>query len=447
MLLTLVLGGWLALPLWAADPVTQPATATADGTLGHTPAAVDSHAHVEFGKTRPVEILATVLFALAILHTFSVKYFANLAHKYPEGSMQENLYHFLAETEVVFGLWAAALFFGITAFRGSIGEAVAYIEGLNYTEPKFVLVVMVVAATRPIVSLAEKVIVFLARLIPVKEGLAFYLAALAVGPLLGSFITEPASMTLLAILLKRRYFDQGISQKLAYATLGLLFVNVSIGGTLTHFAAPPVLMVATKWNWGTEFMLTHFGCRAATSCCLSTIVFALLFRKELSAIEPVPDTSGPVPTWLTGLHLLFLALVVAFAHHADVFFGVFMVFLGLVTATKEYQDPLKLREGLLVGFFLAGLVTLGSLQTYWLEPLIKSLAGSTLYFGATALTAITDNAALTFLGAQVEGITDDLKYALVAGAVTGGGLTVIANAPNPAGVKRLQTQQFCYSCL
>jgi Na+/H+ antiporter NhaD/arsenite permease-like protein len=33
----------------------------------------------------------------------------------------------------------------------------------------------------------------------------------------------------------------------------------------------------------------------------------------------------------------------------------------------------------------------------------------------------------------VPNFTDGLKYAVVAGAVTGGGLTVIANAPNPAG--------------
>jgi Na+/H+ antiporter NhaD/arsenite permease-like protein len=98
-----------------------------------------------------------------------------------------------------------------------------------------------------------------------------------------------------------------------------------------------------------------------------------------------------------------------------------------------------LREGLLVGFFLAGLVTLGSLQAYWLKPLIQSLSGGALFFGATALTAITDNAALTYLGSLVEGISDELKYALVAGAVTGGGLTVIANAPNPAGVGILQS--------
>ena len=116
-----------------------------------------------------------------------------------------------------------------------------------------------------------------------------------------------------------------------------------------------------------------------------------------------------------------------------------MLFLGLTMATREYQDNLKLREGLLVGFFLAGLVTLGSLQAYWLKPLIANLDGSMLFFGATALTAFTDNAALTYLGSLVEGISLELKYALVAGAVTGGGLTVIANAPNLAGVGILQT--------
>jgi hypothetical protein len=138
------------------------------------------------------------------------------------------------------------------------------------------------------------------------------------------------------------------------------------------------------------------------------------------------------------LHLVFLGLVVVFAHHPDVFFGIFVLFLGMVTVTSEYQDSLKLREGLLVGFFLAGLVTLGSLQAYWLKPLIESLGGGALFFGATGLTALTDNAALTYLGSLVDGISDELKYALVAGAVTGGGLTVIANAPNPAGVGILQ---------
>lgn len=386
----------------------------------------------------PAEILATSLFALAVLHTFSVKRFARWAHRYPKGSVQENLLHFLAETEVVFGLWAAALFAGIAALKGSVHEAVHYIEGLNFNEPKFVLVVMVVAATRPVVRLAEALITGVARLLPLQESMAFYVSALTFGALLGSLITEPAAMTLLAILLKRRCFDRGMSTRFAYATLGLLFVNVSIGGTLTHFAAPPVLMVAAKWDWDTAHMFTHFGWRAAASCLVSTVAVAWMFRRELGALEPPHHSPERIPAWLTVMHLLFLGAVVAFAHHPDVFFGVFMLFLGLVTATREYQDSLKLREGLLVGFFLAGLVTLGSLQAWWLKPLLAGLDGATLYFGATGLTAITDNAALTYLGSLVEGLGDELKYALVAGAVTGGGLTVIANAPNPAGVGLLQ---------
>ena len=387
----------------------------------------------------PIEILASVLFGLAVLHTFCVKRFAHWAHQSPPGSVKQHLLHFLAETEVVFGLWAAALFLGIAVVKHSVANAVQYLDGLNFTEAKFVFVIMVVAATRPVVTLAERLIALAARLLPVPESAAFYMAALFLGPLLGSFITEPAAMTLLALVLKRRYFDRGISRKLAYATLGLLFVNVSLGGTLTHFAAPPVLMVAAKWNWGLAFMFEHFGWRAAAACALSTGMVAAGFWKELKALPVEPTPGGRIPVWLTGLHLGFLALVVTFAHHPNVFFGVFVLFLGLVTATHEHQDALKLREGLLVGFFLAGLVTLGSLQAYWLKPLIQSLSGNALFFGATGLTAITDNAALTYLGSLVQGISDELKYALVAGAVTGGGLTVIANAPNPAGVGILQS--------
>jgi hypothetical protein len=165
------------------------------------------------------EIVATVLFALAVIHTFCVKRFAHWAHQYPRGSIQENLLHFLAETEVVFGLWAALLFVGVTITQGSVQNAVHYIEGLNFNEPKFVLVVMVVAATRPVVRLAEALIAWSARLVPARGAMGFYVAALSLGPLLGSFITEPAAMTLLALVLKRRYFDRQISLKLAYATL------------------------------------------------------------------------------------------------------------------------------------------------------------------------------------------------------------------------------------
>ena len=130
---------------------------------------------------------------------------------------------------------------------------------------------------------------------------------------------------------------------------------------------------------------------------------------------------------------LLLFGVVALAHHPAAFMGLLLLFMGIATAYPQFQDRLILREGLLVAFFLAGLVVLGGQQQWWLEPLLHSMNETTVYFGATALTAITDNAALTYLGSQVEGLSEPFKQALVAGAVTGGGLTVIANAPNPAG--------------
>ena len=113
--------------------------------------------------------------------------------------------------------------------------------------------------------------------------------------------------------------------------------------------------------------------------------------------------------------------------------GLFLLFLGLAEAYRRHHHRLILREGLMVAFFLAGLVVLGGQQRWWLQDVLSRLDESTLFYGAAALTAITDNAALTYLGSLVEGVSDQYKYSLVAGAVAGGGLTVIANAPNPAG--------------
>jgi len=258
-------------------------------------------------------------------------------------------------------------------------------------------------------------------------------------PLLGSFITEPAAMTLAALMLRDTLFSKDVSSRLRYITVGVLFVNISIGGTLTPFAAPPVLMVAGKWNWDITFMVTHFGWKAALAVVVNAACAMLLLRRELGVMAQAPRTaSTPVPFTVVAVHLLFLLGLVVFAHYPSVFMGLFLFFLGFATAYERHQSPLILREALLVAFFLAGLVVLGGLQQWWLEPVLMSLNADSVFFGATVLTAFTDNAALTYLGSLVEGLSDEFKVALVAGAVTGGGLTVIANAPNPAGVAILR---------
>ena len=390
--------------------------------------------------------MGTILFAVAVLHTFMVSKFERLAHKYPKGSIGENVFHFLGEVEAVFGMWAAVLISYMAATQGLmvlggpdghtvVGGAIHYLESLNYTEPAFVFVIMCIAGTRPVILFAEKIILGISKVIPLPGKMAFYISALVIGPLLGSFITEPAAMTVTALILLDYFYSGKMSKKFMYATLGLLFVNVSIGGTLSHFAAPPVLMVAGKWHWGLMHMLTHFGYKSAIAVIISTIIVAMIFKNELSGALEVKEKheNEMVPTWwMTLSHLIFMGLVVYTAHHMVFFMGLFLFFLGFATVTQEYQDEIKLKESLLVGFFLGGLVTLGAQQAWWLQPILGGMNDIVLFFGATGLTAITDNAALTYLGSLVE-LTDSAKYNLVAGAVAGGGLTVIANAPNPAG--------------
>lgn len=386
-----------------------------------------------------IQIAGTVLFALAVIHTFLVKRFQHIARRFPEGSVGENLFHMLGEVEIVFGFWGG-VFFMVYALLVGGHEAVAFVQSLNFTEPAFVFAIMAMAATRPVIALARTAVTSLARMLPLGGALGFYIVALIAGPLLGSFVTEPAAMTVMALLLRDRIFSRNVSVRLKYATLAILLVNVSIGGTLTHFAAPPVLMVAGTWQWDLHFMWQTFGWKSALACTVNAIGAAILFRKELAALprDVASQTGLGVPSWLTAIHVLLIVAVVSTAHYPAVFVGFFLFFLGITDITREYQDEIKLRDSLLVAFFLAGLVVLGSQQRWWLQPLLESLGMVTLFVGTTVLTAVTDNAALTYLGSQVSGLTDTMKYALVAGAVAGGGLTVIANAPNPAGFSILR---------
>lgn len=383
-----------------------------------------------------INTIAAVLFAIALIHTFATKYFERLADLHPRHA---GLFHLLGEIEVVFGFWAFVLIALMALVLGG-KQAIDYVESRQYTEPLFVFVIMVVAASRPVLEAVKGVIGALAALAPVKTILARVWLCFALVPLIGSLITEPAAMTLAALMLAPLVFRQGMPEWVKYGALGVLFVNVSIGGTLTSFAAPPVLMVASTWQWDSAFMAANFGWKACGAVLINATAITYLLRAHVDddAQQARKEPESRVPLLVSAIHLLFLAGVVLFAHHPVIFFGLFLFFLGFTQAYAHYQNPLILREGLLVGFFLAGLVVLGGMQQWWLQPIVSSLEPTALFFGALGLTAITDNAALTYLGSLIEGISDQSKYMLVAGAVAGGGLTVIANAPNPAGVALLR---------
>ena len=508
-------------------------------------------------ESNPFNLLGTLIFLLAVIHTFLCSKFKAVAHRLDRQhelnrkngevsrtsvSHSARVMHFLGEVEVVFGLWAVLLMLSVVLVFDWPTASNYVSHGVNYTEAMFVFVIMVLASTRPILKLAEASMQRVADLLGGSLK-AWWMSTLTLGPLLGSFITEPAAMTISALLLMRKFYSLKPSERLKYATLGLLFVNVSVGGTLTHFAAPPVLMVSEPWGWDTAFMFTNFGDKAVLGILISNSLFLFLFRKEMdqlekpfaigclrqdiltryfsrqdmeSEIDAAEETgelkearertrqliekyvkgvegqlkerylkrlSGTaidvelaksafaeqfadvrltrlqreapmvlprsqralfqdpnwdqredtVPPWITIVHVLFMGWTIVNAHNPVLFVPGLLFFLGFAVVTADYQNTINLQPPLLVGFFLGGLVTLGGVQGWWIEPVLGSLDANSLMAVAMMLTAFNDNSAITFLATLVPEFSPELKYAVVAGAVTGGGLTVIANAPNPAG--------------
>ena len=509
-------------------------------------------------KAQPFNVVATLIFFLAIVHTFLSSKFMAIAHRLEHeheerrerGEVSDKsvshgaeLFHFLGEVEAIFGIWAIALVVAIIMFFDWSTAKYYLSERVNFTEPLFVVVIMTLAATRPILKLSEDAMAKIANLLG-GSLTAWWFTILTFGPILGSFITEPAAMTISALLLGKKFYELDPPESFKYATLGLLFVNISVGGTLTHFAAPPVLMVATPWDWGTIFMLKKFGWKAVEGILIANGLYYFIYRKHFKALEEkfqfrrvkdeirtthlcrnemekefdtiIPSidaelqfrsvfeakiekvaarvrehlepqflekvaASGvdkdiahkaferrfeevkrdrlrrsipmvlpreqraayadpdwdqredPVPAWVTLVHIFFMVWTIFNAHYPALFIPGILFFLGFAQVTSPYQNRIDLKPALLVGFFLGGLVIHGGVQGWWIEPVLGSLSDIPLMLGATILTAFNDNAAITFLATLVPNFSEGLKYAVVAGAVAGGGLTVIANAPNPAG--------------
>jgi len=423
-------------------------------------------------------LAASVVFGLAILHAFSAPLFARAAHKLEEAhqaavregrapvnergessSLRAAVMHLLGEVEAVFGIWTFVLFALLIAWPGKgwdfacryveSGDYAAVLAGVpsagpsKFVEPLFVFIIMTLAAARPVMALAARLLGGVAALLGDSTA-ARWFVILTLAPLFGSLITEPAAMTIGALLLSSQFYALQPGERLKYATLALLFVNISVGGALTNFAAPPIVMVASKWGWSTADVFAHYGWAAVAAILVSNLTYLFVFRSELARLKP-EESAAPrresIPVWVTAAHLLLMVWTVAMlaGHRPILMTGGFLVFLAFIVATPQWQDPVRLRGPLLVGFFLAGLVVLGGLQGWWISPVIMRLNEGALLAVSTILTSFNDNAAITYLAAQVPAlaapgpVAEALRHAVVAGALAGGGLTVIANAPNPAG--------------
>lgn len=391
-----------------------------------------------------IEILGTAFFSLAIIHTFFCKLIFNQASKFKKGSLIEASLHLLGEIEIVFVFWAF-IFCAVWAVMRGVSPVVAHIESLQFAEPVFVFCIMVVSSTRPMISLAKELLLTLSRglskIFRLEPVLMDFFVILSLGSLAGSLITEPAAMTVAAVLLFS-LLDRA-PQRLLYTSLAVLFVNVSIGGALSHFAAPPILMVAGVWGWDFAYVFSHFGWKALIAVLTNTTLLVFFERESIKShcrrlAESQKEKKVPVIVIL--FHLVVLGGLILAAHHPVIVVSLFLLFLGIFVLTAPYQQALRLKESLLVAIFLAGIIVFGGFQKWWLQPLLESLSELQIYFASVFLTSVTDNAALTYLGAQVSSLSESSKYYLVAGAIAGGGLTIIANAPNAAGYSILQSK-------
>lgn len=392
-----------------------------------------------------IGIIATICFACALIQSLRAGKILALSDYYKTSKPSWSRFlHFAGEPEIVFGMWAAVFLFALMVMDG-FSAGLHWMDELNFSEVAFVFVIMILASSKPVTDFAEGMINIISRLLPFPGGVRIYATILFIGPLLGSLITEPAAMTISALLLKRSVFKPlagKITDKLFYSTLAVLFVNISIGGSLTHFAAPPVLMVARVWNWDTPYMFMTFGWKAILASGINTIIATMINKEILTSIKKVSGVAHApakrAPWWIIIVHLAFIALCVMSVHHPAFVLGLFIFFLGFYGITKEEQSDVRIEESMLVGFFLGGLVILTAKQGWWLKPILSSIENLQLFLGTLLLAPVTDNAAITSLASQVTNLSESSKYLVVAAAVAGGGLTIIANAPNPAGFALLR---------
>jgi hypothetical protein len=404
----------------------------------------------------PFHLIALILFVLAIVHTLCVYKVHEWAHalemKQKERGKEKGVgiqtLYFLAEVEIVFAFWAVVLFIFMASFYGWT-TALEYIDTRDYTEALFVVVILAMASTKPIIHIAEVLISWLAKKLGGSLS-AWWFVLLTVGPLLGSFITEAAAMALCAFLLSHQFYTYHPSSKLAYATLALLFVNVSIGGVLTNFASPAVLVLSHFWKWTISDIFLNFGWKAILGILLSNGLYWLYFRKELQDlnvrkkafkvyVEHSTPTERPIPVWVTTTHILFMTWIVFVSSYPAIFLAAFLLFIGFYQATRAYQHSLQLTRPLLIGLFLAGLVIHGGLQGWWVYAILHDLSPLSVMGVAIALTGFNDNTAISYLATLIPNWGDIYEYAIFIGVVAGGGLTVIANAPNPAGYSILRS--------
>jgi hypothetical protein len=386
-------------------------------------------------------IIATIIFACAICHTFFSHRLYLIAKSYEMKRLSYaqkfaiEILRFLSEVEVIFGIWVVPLL-AIMAFMLDWQSVLQYLNTLSFTQPLFVSCLLVMASSVPIVHFVEKMLTKVAIL---NNGsiAAWWLVILTLGPLMGSLLKETVAITLSVAILCDRFFRYKPSAHLAYATLAILFVNTSIGSLLTNFGSGAIVMIAKEWKWDSYFMFTNFGWKAILAILIINISALRYFRKEFQLLHAQAKIKrlskqkqrNGIPGWVTLITFIFLFWMISQSDQPVIFVGSLLLFLGFYQAAFP-KERLESGPAMMVLFFLSALVIHGTLQYWWVADLLKSFPDKMIFPIGVFLSAFNHNALITYLASHVEGFSDQAKYNLVSGVISGGGLTILGNAPN-----------------
>lgn len=408
-----------------------------------------------------LQIGATSLFVLSIIHMFLAPWFTRLyrffQHKkivFPERWKKylwlSEFFRLIGRIELVFILWSIPLFF-LFIYTEGYRITMAYFNTRNYTFALFIMIMWILLGSKPISYLAEHTFAKIAS-IGRQSPKSWWLTVMFVAPLSTSFLKETGAIIIATTLLAKYFYDLSPSSKFAYATMGLLFSNISVGGLLTASSSRSLSMVYPVLRWSHSEVIINFGWKALLAICISTLTYYYIFRKEFknfpNKVAYIVKSNRKIPVWMICSHILFLYTLIHFRSIPILMGGVLILFLFFHRLTIFYQRKIDLLKIGFLGLFFLGMSFLGGLQEWWILSLIKKMSDFGYMLTSYMLSIFLDNVLVNLMMHDVPMVTDCYLYLIISGCVAAGGLTLISNTPNIVGYSALrpffQTPSFSF---
>ncbi len=392
-----------------------------------------------------LQLGATFLFFCAVFHTFLTPSLAKIYQEYQHKKMVfperwkrylllGECFRLLSKIELVFIFWAVPLFFLFLWCEG-YKVTMGYFNSRNYLSALFIMVMLILLESKPIEYFSECVFSTIAK-IGRQSPKCWWWTLMIAAPLSSFFLKETGAMIIASTLLVKHFYRLFPSTKFGYATMGLLFSNISISGLLSAFSSRALFMILPSVKWGNTMILQHFCWKAVLAILISTSVCYWIFRKEFDSFPAVSVSAKAkerIPKWVICTHIGFVAALMILQSEPLFMGALFVFYLAFQNFTVFYQHSINLAKIAFVGLFFVGLVVFGGLQEWWVLEVMHRMSDFGYLITAYILSISLDNALVNYIVHNLPVATDCYLYLVLSGCMSAGGLTLIANMPNIVG--------------